>query len=339
MLRHVLALATSSPWAITPRYAEIVREILMRRTNGWAIDSAELDRVHEKRAAVEAQRASDSAASRGSVAVVPILGTLMPRASMMDEQSGATSPEAIGAMIDRAAADPSVKTILLDINSPGGNVQGIAECAAKIRAARSTKQVVAVANYDCHSAAYRLAAEADEIVASTSADLGSIGAIAIHRDESGAMEQKGIKLELITAGKYKAEGYESGPLSTSARTELQGRVDAVYAEMTAGIAKGRGVPVATVRGPRFGEGRSFLAVDAVERGLADRVATFEETLARFQSGGRVTARAAATSIPLVVTMAVKADEVTAADVKPGIDAAYADAIDDLDLRERELETI
>lgn len=344
MLRHVLALA-SGPWAILPRYAEIVREVIIRRHAGGTLDDEALRPILESHAAVEARRGDAATSSGGGVAIVPILGTLMPRASMMDEQSGATSPEAIGRMVDLAAADPSVKTILLDVNSPGGNVQGIAECAAKIRTARATKQVVAVANYTCASAAYWLASQADEIVASPSAELGSIGVLAMHEDVSKAAETAGVKATFITAGKNKAEGNSFEPLADEARATIQASVDAVYADMTASIAKGRGVPLATVRGAKFGEGRTFLAAAAVERGLADRVATFEETLARFQGGGRVSSRARAQAVQVIIedsTAAVvsRREEIAADGTKALVVtiAAVTDS-DDTDLRERELRMI
>lgn len=292
MLRHVLALATSSPWAIAPRYAEIVREVLVRRIRGGQLADEDLAPVLEAHAETEARRGDAALASGGGVAIVPIYGTLIPHASQLDQQSGATSPEAIGRMVDLAANDPNVKTILLDVNSPGGNVQGITECAAKIRAARATKQVVAVANYQMCSAAYWLASQADEIVVSPSAEIGSIGVLSMHEDISKAAEMDGVKTTFVTAGKYKAEGNNFEPLADEARVEIQARVDAVYADFTSDVSKGRGVPVATVRGASFGQGRTFLAADAVSRQMADRVATFEDTVARFQGGGRVKSRGA-----------------------------------------------
>jgi ClpP class serine protease len=76
---------------------------------------------------------------------------------------------------------------------------GIPELAAEIRAARGKKPIVAVANYRAASAAYWLGSQADEFVASPSADVGSIGVFAAHEDVSGMQEKLGVKTTLISA--------------------------------------------------------------------------------------------------------------------------------------------
>lgn len=323
---HILALATTTPWAIHEDYARIIGAVLTRRAAGEPASAETLRLAQERAAAIEAARDAAATASTNGVAVIPVLGVVSARASMLEQQSGMTSPEALGVAIDRAAADPGVKTIVLDVNSPGGTVAGTPELAAKIRAARSAKQVVAQVSYQAASAAYWIASQADEVVVSPSAEVGSIGVIAMHEDVSAKAKADGYAPTFITAGKYKAEAHPFAPLSEEARAEIQSKVDAAYEQFVGDVAKGRGVPVATARGAKFGQGRMVTAADAVARGMADRIATMDETLARFMGGGRVRSR----------TAAIAAEE--PAEASP--QAASAPAVrSDADLIELEIQAI
>lgn len=226
---------------------------------------------------------------------MPISGPIFPRANLMTEMSGATSLERLGATIDAAASDPQVGSIVLDVNSPGGSTELLPETAAKIREARKRKPVIAVANGTAASAAYWLAAQADEISVTPSGLVGSIGVIAEHRDFSGALEAGGVDVSLIYAGRYKAEGHPAKPLGDDGRAHVQEVVDHFYGLFLADVAKGRGVSTKTVR-EDFGEGRVMTAGAAVKAGMADRVETFEAAIARLRSPRRA-ARAAAAGNP------------------------------------------
>jgi ClpP class serine protease len=119
--------------------------------------------------------------------VLPIYGTLTQRAGLMSDFSGATSAEQIGAATStRWSADPNVGTIVLDVDSPGGSTAGIPELAAKIRAARDSKRIVAVANTLMRVGRLLPREPGHEIVASPSAIVGSIGVYAVHTDTSEA---------------------------------------------------------------------------------------------------------------------------------------------------------
>ncbi len=126
----------------------------------------------------------------------------------------------------------TVKTIVLNVHSPGGNVMGIQEFASELFAARKKKHIIAVANHTMASAAYWIASQAHEIVASPSAFVGSIGVLAMHEDRSGQNEMLGIKHTIISAGKFKAEGSEDFPLSDAAHEHLQAQVEEIFTEFT-----------------------------------------------------------------------------------------------------------
>jgi len=206
---------------------------------------------------------------------------------------GGTSTAALTADVRRAASDPNVSAILIQVHSPGGDVAGVEELAAAITGAAKRKRVVAAVDVMAASAAYWAIAGASEIIASPSAQLGSIGVLGVHTEISKALDAAGIRRTYIASSRFKAEGNETEPLSPEARAEVQRKVDAFDATMTAQIAAGRRLPVERVRSS-FGQGRIVLARDAVARGMADRISTLDEALGRLvshTSGGLMSARA------------------------------------------------
>jgi signal peptide peptidase SppA len=202
----------------------------------------------------------------------------------MTDVSGATSAEMFGKRFDELVNDATVGAIVLDVDSPGGQVNGIEELSKKIFEARGSKPIVAVANHTMASAAYWIGTAADEVVASPSAEIGSIGVFAMHEDVSAALEKEGVKISLISEGKFKTEGNPYEPLSEESRTAIQARVAEHYDAFVKAVARNRGVKASDVRGG-FGEGRVVGAKQAVNLGMADRIGTLEETIARLQRGG------------------------------------------------------
>jgi signal peptide peptidase SppA len=221
-------------------------------------------------------------AVRDSVAVLPVQGLLAHRLNLMSAMSGGSSTAQIGRDLDALAADPSVSAIILDIDSPGGTLAGTPELGAKIAAARANKPIIAVANSRAASAAYWLASQASEIVVTPSGEVGSIGVVGMHKDMSKALEAEGVAHTLISAGKFKTEGNPFGPLSEEARAAFQASIDDAYNQFVAAVASGRKVDEATVR-DGFGQGRMVSAKQAVRQGMADRVATLDETIQRMLS--------------------------------------------------------
>jgi len=193
--------------------------------------------------------------------------------------SGATSAELFGKEFGRLLKDPEVSAIVLDVDSPGGQVDGIEELSNQIYDARGSKPVVAVVDHLMASAAYWIGSAADDVVMSPSGEAGSIGVFAVHEDWSGALAKEGITVSLISAGKFKTEGNPYEPLAEEARGAIQGRVNDYYDAFVNSVARNRGAKPATVRNG-FGEGRVVGARQAVSLGMADRVGTLEETIDR-----------------------------------------------------------
>jgi capsid assembly protease len=211
-------------------------------------------------------------------AVVAIYGPMEYRPGLLSLLFGyGTSTLELTATVRRLAADPEVKQIILEIDSPGGSIEGVTEAAAAIRAARQVKPVYAIAAPMAASAAYWLAAQATRLLVLGSGQVGSIGVYGVHEDISKAAERLGVKTTLISAGKYKTEGNPWEPLSDPARADMQSKVDAHYQQFTDDVAFGRGVsPSAVVKG--YGEGRMLLARDAVKAGMVDGIGGLDDAL-------------------------------------------------------------
>jgi capsid assembly protease len=276
---------TRSPWALLPEKFEVIADLIRRRATGYRPSDEEIAdlMVHADggRASAGLGRTAD-----GAIAVVPIIGTIAHRGNSFEGSSGGTSADLIGRMLDRVVSDSSVSTIVLDISSPGGNVFGVPELAAKIAKATETKPVIAMINAMAASAAFWLASQASEIVITPSGMAGSIGVFMLAIDESEALAKAGVKVNAISAGEYKLEGAPWEPLSDDARAYLQAQVNSTYKNFKGDVARGRNVSVADVE-KNYGRGRMLDARAALTAGMVDRIATFDDTLLRL-AGSAVT---------------------------------------------------
>lgn len=219
---------------------------------------------------------------KDGVAILPIVGSLVNRGAWIGAQSGLVSYEGISAQLREAANDPEVTSILLDIDSPGGEATGMFALADLVRKVNKTKRVVAMVNDMAASAGYGIASGASEIVVSQTSIVGSIGVVLTHFDRSAELEQKGIQATLIYAGKHKVDGNSLGALSDAVKADLQAEVAKFYDQFVDLVAKGRvgRMSEAQIRGT---EARTYLGADAVEIGLADRVASIDDVLADLSS--------------------------------------------------------
>ena len=273
--RRVLALVQDMPIAMLPTKIEAVRELLVAQANGEKFSPEEI-------AARIGAGPRQGARSGGAVAVLPLYGVVAQRMSMMRQVSeGGASTTQFAAQFRQAMSDPNIKAVVIDVDSPGGGVYGVAELGAEIRDAVKAggKPIVAVANSLAASAAYWIASQAGELVVTPGGEVGSIGVFTIHEDASRLYDAMGLDVTMISAGKYKVEGNPFEPLSDEAREAMQARVDDYYRMFVSAVAKGRGVSVSAVKGG-FGQGRVVGAEEAVKLGMADRVDTLENVIRR-----------------------------------------------------------
>jgi signal peptide peptidase SppA len=272
----------STPWAMLPERLAAVEGVLARWQRGDAADEDVLAAVEHDRQARDAKRAANTRAGGDGIAVLPLYGILTQR-SMGDGMSGSggTSTQAFSQSLRAALANDSVGQILIDINSPGGSVYGVGELAAEVLQARTQKPVVAIANSLAASAAYWVGSAATALYVTPGGEVGSIGVYQAHQDNSAALEQKGIKTTLISAGKFKVEGHPYAPLAAEALAFMQSRVDDYYQAFAKGVAKGRSVGIDQVRSG-MGQGRVLGPDAALAQNMVDGVMTFDDVVRLMQ---------------------------------------------------------
>jgi signal peptide peptidase SppA len=284
--QHVLRAVSAHPWAMTLEKLQAIGAVLTARASGVKATQEEIQAALGASAAAPASRAVDS------VAVIPVFGSLSHRMGMFSDFSGGTSYTGIRGALRSALADPNVSAILLEIDSPGGNVDGLPELADELYAARGQKPIGAIANTMAASAAYWLGSQVDDFAVTPSGVVGSIGVYMMHVDESQMNERIGLSVTYISAGEHKTEGNPDAPLSDEAREYLQSQVDAIYGQFVDAVARGRGASKKAVR-ETYGQGRVLMAGPALKVGMVDRIATLDEMASRMaakwkRAGARAT---------------------------------------------------
>jgi len=256
----------------------------------WAIAPAKLDEIESAMLSIISSRAQDGWFQSlfdddedgskepgddqlSDIAVIPIMGTITPRASAFS--SGGTTTERIGSLIDAAVKNDTVKNIVLDINSPGGSVFGMQELGSKVRAAREQKPVYAIANHMAASGAYWIGSQATKFIMSPSGSVGSVGVIYRRVDNTAALEKQGIKVHSIVSGEFKDEGAPYKAMTKTEEADLQAKSDAYYKTFVSEVAAGRKQTESFVR-ETYANGRMFLADEAKAIGMVDNVQSFED---------------------------------------------------------------
>lgn len=209
------------------------------------------------------------------VAIIPVLGTLVQRTSGMDAESGLTSYAEIGAQISAAMNDPQTYGVLLEIDSQGGEANGIFDLAADIRVAGAYKPIFAHANELALSGGYVLASAAEQVYVPRTGMVGSIGVRMRHVDQSGYDAKRGFVYTDVIAGERKADGSPHEPLSDPARQWMQDHVDRTYSIFVDHVASMRGMSEQAVRDT---EAALLHADDAQHLGLIDGVANINDTM-------------------------------------------------------------
>jgi signal peptide peptidase SppA len=215
------------------------------------------------------------------VAYIPVGGAIGKNLRPFDRGTGAVDVGDIERELTQFEEDPRVRGIILMMDSPGGMVTGTPELAAVIQ--KVQKPIYAFSDGMIASGAYWIAASTDGIFTTMSASVGSIGVFLPWVDQTKAFEAKGLKVELIKAGKLKGMGFPGTALSDDQRAHLQERVDQIYGMFQAHVTATRpGVEEASM------QGQTFLAHDSVKRGLVDAVVVNVKEVAALIPKGRLT---------------------------------------------------
>lgn len=325
--RHLSHLVSRRPWAILeddPAWAMI-------RGIAAGTVTPELDE--------EAFRAKHAAASfrerlgavrAGNVEIIPVHNVITQRYTWLTWLLDGTSLEWLREAIREAIQDPEVTAIILDIDSPGGSVDGLTEFSADLRAMREAggKPIVAMVDPMMASAALYVGAQGSEVVLTPSGMAGSLGIVMIHVDESRWLDAEGLTITLIHSGEFKVEGNPFEPLGDEALARLQVESDHYYDMFVADVAKGRGIAAAQVR-EQFGQGRMLLPAEATSAGMVDRVDTLENTVRRLARARQATSRGRALAdgpAPLASDDVAAVPPVASEPIDPaGAEPAAADA--------------
>lgn len=206
----------------------------------------------------------------GTTAVIPVFGALVNRFN--STYGFITGYNYIKNAIATALADESVDSIILDINSGGGEVAGCFETVDYIKAARSQKEIHAVVDSSCYSAAYAIASACTSIKATPSSGIGSVGVVAMHASYEKMLENEGISVTFIKAGDHKVDGNPYEELSDSVKADMQKRIDATYQEFVSLVSVNRSLAVEDVVKT---QAACYTAQEAKSIGLIDDVISVE----------------------------------------------------------------
>lgn len=267
MKYYAFNLAMKQSWAILPATLQTILEIAARDNPDLEAVEAELGRTLNN---------TRNVGMRAGVAVIPVQGPIMRYASLFTQISGAVSIDDLAKDFNMALNSSEVKAIILNMDTPGGEVNGVAEFAAMVHAARGTKPIIAYAANMMASAGYWIGSAADEVVAQETAELGSIGVVATYRKYGGeGMDcfdgETWKDFEFVSSQSPKKH---PDPNTDTGKQIIQDRMDALAAVFIRTVALHRSVSEDTVRSD-FGEGGVQIAQQAVESGMANRLGSLE----------------------------------------------------------------
>ena len=273
-------------WAILPDHLARMQAIAARAERGdaLAIMTQAGQPLAETRAVVV----------RDGVAVVPVIGPLFRYANLFTDISGATSLESLAFDFSRTADDPTVREIVLHVDTPGGMVSGISEFAQMVRSTK--KPVTAFVSDLGASGGYWVASAAARVVVADTARLGSIGVVT----SFGPPADDG-SIEIVSS---QSPLKRATPDTDAGLAEIQREVDELAQVFIAAVAAHRGLSVDRVMSD-FGRGGVLLGAAAVRAGMADAVGTLEQLIQDLAGGGSAGPRRAGT-VPVQRTQAAGA---------------------------------
>lgn len=292
------------PWAITEEGLQLVLSI-------WSRADLFPEVLAKARAAMgdKALGQKPTMAISGGVATIPVRGPLFARAGLFSDISGAASYASIGADLEQALADQTVRSIVLSIDSPGGEVTGVQALADQIRTAARVKPVVAHVDGYGASAAYWLASAASRIVAAPTAMLGSIGVRTALVDDAERAKASGERrIEIISS---QSPGKRSTPVDDALLARIQARVDDLAQVFVDAVALHRGVDVAHVL-EHFGQGDVMIASRALGAKMIDRVGTIGQAVLDAHAMAGTTAKMTAGRAPAARSKRMNFKELAAA---------------------------
>jgi signal peptide peptidase SppA len=269
----------TSPWAIQPEKLYEIRNIYKTHFHGekipWQSIKAQtgmnLGGDDEKYQVID------------GIAIIPVQGPLMKGMSIMSFLFGGSSMRQIGENIKAALDDSHVTSLVLDVDSPGGTVDGTEELAELIYQSRGIKPIMAYTDGDMCSGAYWIASAADAIyISGDTTMVGSVGVVATHIDQSEWDKQMGLKWIEITSGPYKRINSSHKPLNEAGAKYLQEMVDylgRVFTETS--LIRNR--KMKEKQAEDVSEARIYIGKQAMDAGLVDGVSTMPALIGKYSN--------------------------------------------------------
>lgn len=266
----------NTPWAIREDLlSEIIAVYRGHLIRGEKVDFNALS--------FDGDRAENKIKITNGNAVIPIKGPITKGNSLFSFFFSGSSSDYIKSQLIEAVENRDVEKIILDIDSPGGTVDGSFELADFIQSIE--KPVIAYTDGTIASAAYLIASAADEIVITGKTNqIGSIGVIATHIDFSKQSEMMGETVTEIVSGKYKNAASPETPLTEFGKETLQNQVDYIFSIFAKDVAERRGMELQSVIDM---QARVFIGQESIDAGLVDSVSTIDQLLSDNVSVGSI----------------------------------------------------
>lgn len=273
----------NTPLAILPEKYEEILQFLYSREMG----NISQERIEEVVAAAKNNNNDDSSEDKpykvtsSGIAKINMIGVLSKRMNLLSAFSGGISTEIIKERIDAAINDNDVKGIFLTIDSPGGSVDGTIDLANTIFKAKDKKPILAFGDGLMASAAYWIGSAASYVIASnTTTQIGSIGVISSHVENTEQLKKEGVKVTMFSSGKYKRIGNQYEPLSKTDKSYIQDKLDYLYSIFVNSVAEFRGEKIDYVL-KNMAEGKILIGNQALKNRLIDNIMSEKEALEYF----------------------------------------------------------
>jgi len=283
----VLEWIIAQKWAITPGALEAILTIVQRQeiteeAIASAIHGAKWEKYKEANTFQGLEgydypllEGARTVSQVGNVAILPVIGPIVPRASLFSRVSGMSSVDTIAKDFNSAMGSDEIDTIILNIDSPGGEITGMAEVTDMIYEARDKKKILAYVYGMAASAGYWIASSASEIITSPTGESGSIGVVAMFTSTRDQDEKKGIRhIEIISS---QSPNKRPDIESNSGMVQIQTIVDTLANVFIERVARNRGIASKDVI-EGYGRGGLSVGSGAVEAGLADRLGSLESLI-------------------------------------------------------------
>lgn len=294
---NIMARALNTPLLLEPGYAKVFFSAMSGRLGIEQLQDEQGQLITGEKLRMSAASFAPSRdrnrsyAVHGVVGVLPVSGTLVHKSGNIQPYSGTTGYDGIIHRATEAFMDPEVKGVLLDNDTPGGEVAGCFDTAQQLRmlADQYNKPIWSLC-YDMNcSAGMALASSADKRLITQTGIAGSVGVIMAHASHEAELKDKGLKVTLIRSGAHKGEGnpYEDLPEEVLAR--FQSQTDQLRVQFAELMAENMALSVEEILAT---EAAVYQGSAAIDVGFADELVNGHEAIAIFNeflsSSGRVT---------------------------------------------------